>query len=527
MTNLSFSKIATVPDTGLTVGRIYFETSTGLIKVATSTSAYDAFGGVRNAQWNSASQHLIITNANGSTIDLDLSDVASATEVSIAIAGKADKTYVDEELGNKVDKVTGKGLSTNDFTDAFKNKLDGIETSAEKNIIETVKVNGTALTPDASRAVNVTIPTATVTGVKSGDKVLALANKELSTTLGLTYDSATKKINLTGIGSAVIASVDATDFIKDGMVEGVSFDPKTKNLTITFNTESGKEDIEVDLSDLVDTYTAGTGITITGNSIAVNTSTIATVTSVNEVKAKAETAVQTVSASGTAPLTLSASKAGTAVTVSGSVAEMKAATASAAGSAGIVPAPAAGKQASFLRGDGTWAVPTNTNTTYTFANGTAGNFTVTPSGGTAQTVSVGKPATAGTADKVDHALTLTVAGGSTEGTSKYTFDGSAGKALNIVAGSNVTLTPAAGQLTIAATDTKYTHPAGSAASKTSGFYKFSTDSTSHIASVTTVAKADITSLIGSNTYDAYGAASTAETNAKEYADSLLAWSEFE
>lgn len=527
MTNLSFSKIATVPSTGLTVGRIYFETSTGLIKVATSSTVCDAFGGVRDAQWNSASQHLVITNANGSTIDLDLSDVASATEVSIAIAGKADKTYVDEELGNKVDKVTGKGLSTNDFTDAFKNKLDGIETSAEKNIIETVKVNGTALTPDASRAVNVTIPTATVTGVKSGDKVLALASKELSTTLGLTYDSATKKINLTGIGSAVIASVDATDFIKDGMVEGVSFNPDTKMLTITFNTESGKEDIEVDLSDLVDTYTAGTGITITGNSIAVNTSTIATVTSVNEVKAKAETAVQTVSASGTAPLTLSASKTGTAVTVSGSVAEMKAATASAAGSAGIVPAPAAGKQASFLRGDGTWAVPTNTNTTYTFANGTAGNFTVTPSGGTAQTVSVGKPATAGTADKVGHALTLTVAGGSAEGTSKYTFDGSAGKALNIVAGSNVTLTPAAGQLTIAATDTKYTHPAGSAASKTSGFYKFSTDSTSHIASVTTVAKADITSLIGSNTYDAYGAASTAETNAKEYADSLLAWSEFE
>lgn len=41
---------------------------------------------------------------------------------------------------------------------------------------------------------------------------------------------------------------------------------------------------------------------------------------------------------------------------------------------------------------------TNTNTTYTFANGSSGNFTVTPSGGSAQTVSIGKPATAGTAD---------------------------------------------------------------------------------------------------------------------------------
>lgn len=47
---------------------------------------------------------------------------------------------------------------------------------------------------------------------------------------------------------------------------------------------------------------------------------------------------------------------------------MGGATSSAAGSAGLVPAPAAGKQASFLRGDGTWVVPTNT--TYAKANTT-------------------------------------------------------------------------------------------------------------------------------------------------------------
>mgnify|MGYP000074552061 CR=1 FL=1 len=50
-------------------------------------------------------------------------------------------------------------------------------------------------------------------------------------------------------------------------------------------------------------------------------------------------------------------------------ANMKAATASAAGAAGLVPAPAAGKQTSFLRGDGTWVVPTNT--TYGLASTTA------------------------------------------------------------------------------------------------------------------------------------------------------------
>lgn len=50
-------------------------------------------------------------------------------------------------------------------------------------------------------------------------------------------------------------------------------------------------------------------------------------------------------------------------------ANMEAATASAAGAAGLVPAPAAGKQTSFLRGDGTWVVPTNT--TYGLASTTA------------------------------------------------------------------------------------------------------------------------------------------------------------
>ena len=44
---------------------------------------------------------------------------------------------------------------------------------------------------------------------------------------------------------------------------------------------------------------------------------------------------------------------------------MTGATASAAGTAGLVPAPAAGKQTAFLRGDGTWVVPTDTNTHYT------------------------------------------------------------------------------------------------------------------------------------------------------------------
>lgn len=57
------------------------------------------------------------------------------------------------------------------------------------------------------------------------------------------------------------------------------------------------------------------------------------------------------------------------------------------GTAGYVPAPGKGNQNKFFKADGTWAVPTDNNTTYTFSGGT-NQFTVTPSGGSAQTVSV-------------------------------------------------------------------------------------------------------------------------------------------
>lgn len=43
-------------------------------------------------------------------------------------------TAVAQAISTKVDKVTGKGLSTNDFTNADKTKLNGIETGAEANV---------------------------------------------------------------------------------------------------------------------------------------------------------------------------------------------------------------------------------------------------------------------------------------------------------------------------------------------------------------------------------------------------------
>lgn len=67
---------------------------------------------------------------------------------------------INTALSGKVDKVTGKGLSTNDFTTAEKNKLAGIATGAEVNVIDSVSVNGSAL-PITNKAVDITVPTKT------------------------------------------------------------------------------------------------------------------------------------------------------------------------------------------------------------------------------------------------------------------------------------------------------------------------------------------------------------------------------
>lgn len=62
-----------------------------------------------------------------------------------------------QELNTKVDKVSGKGLSTNDYSTAEKSKLASIAEGAQVNVIERIKKNGVAL-PINLKAVDITVP---------------------------------------------------------------------------------------------------------------------------------------------------------------------------------------------------------------------------------------------------------------------------------------------------------------------------------------------------------------------------------
>lgn len=119
-TNLSFQKIATVPTSGLVVGRIYFETSTGMIKVATSATAFDKFGdGVKSASWDESAKTLKIINESGEEISLNLSDVASASAVTTKLAKKlnigvsSDAAGTQSYYGLKKDITAAQTAATN------------------------------------------------------------------------------------------------------------------------------------------------------------------------------------------------------------------------------------------------------------------------------------------------------------------------------------------------------------------------------------------------------------------------------
>lgn len=107
---------------------------------------------------------LVIDKETGNQYLFDADGVwtlISTDEEGIIVEAVAQaNAYTDDVAEGKVDKEEGKGLSENDFTNGYKNKLDGIEGGAQVNVIEVVKRNGVAL-PVTDKAVDVAVPTAT------------------------------------------------------------------------------------------------------------------------------------------------------------------------------------------------------------------------------------------------------------------------------------------------------------------------------------------------------------------------------
>lgn len=126
------------------------------------------------------------------------------------------KTAANTELDKKVDKVTGKGLSTNDYTNAEKTKLTGIATGAEVNKIDAVKVNGTAL-GITDKAVNIDLSNyATKSTTLAGYGITdAYTKDEVNTALGKKANSS-DVYTKTEVNNSLANKLSKTDVIDGG-----------------------------------------------------------------------------------------------------------------------------------------------------------------------------------------------------------------------------------------------------------------------------------------------------------------------
>lgn len=258
------------------------------------------------------------------------------------------KIETDNLLDDKVDKISGKTLSTNDFTDNYKIKLDSIEAGANINKIEVIEVNGEKQ-DITDKTISITIPDSyekaeTYTKIQVDSFLNNKADK--STTLsGYNIDDAYTKLEISGFLDSKVDKIIGKELSSNDYTTT----EKTKLSDIEPKAQVNKlEAIRVNGMTL-SIVNKTTDITIPDSYTKIETD--------NLLLAKQNTLI-----------------AGSNINISGSTISAidttynnyKGATSSLPGVAGLVPAASSSNRYYFLRGDGYWAIPTNT--TYTAGN---------------------------------------------------------------------------------------------------------------------------------------------------------------
>lgn len=250
-----------------------------------------------------------LTKKNGQVVNLDFSSFASTSEVTTVTNQLSQKittleNYVGTDssngLGKKIADVDEKATTAYEALDDTVRNIGnvnnsmiitpspidygtsvalGVRLSAEPGILtlaeDGLKAELPSETPyTGNNAIKINDHQVNLV-INPSDKILSQNATGLLANVGLSYDSEQKRINLTGNDSEIIAYVDATSFVKDGILNTVTLetDPELQDagtyLHFVFNVDSGKEDIFVNVTSLIDVYTSGNGISIQGKTISV------------------------------------------------------------------------------------------------------------------------------------------------------------------------------------------------------------------------------------------------------------------
>ena len=172
---------------------------------------------------------------------------------------EADGSYLSETGSNYIDEAKSLKEADKKLDDAIKAVNDKITKVAAG---DGINVNNSENTDTISIKLN------------TSDKVLTVSPDGLLTNISLKYikrvtegEPSPAKLQLIGKNEEVITDLDVNDFVMDGMLSNAEL--QGDELVLTFNTDSGKEVIRVNLSKYIDVYTAGNGIDVSGKVISV------------------------------------------------------------------------------------------------------------------------------------------------------------------------------------------------------------------------------------------------------------------
>lgn len=225
---------------------IYFATDTGHIYL--NGVLYGGSSEIKVSDAIVENSTLKITYTDGDVKEFDLINlIAKASDTSDGLMSSEDKAIVDEVFANL---NSGMAFISSDQARIIAEVKDGKYTKVE--------------------------------GVTTADNILSLGDdKLLSAKISLSYDDVNKKITLLGKDDAELGSVDASSFIKDGMLEDVTIVEATetdpvgeytsgKFIYFTWKILDGETKTNfIAVSDFVSDYISGNGITIDNNVVKV------------------------------------------------------------------------------------------------------------------------------------------------------------------------------------------------------------------------------------------------------------------
>ncbi len=325
MANLRFKKVSTLPTTGLQEGDILFVKSNSTVYVTEKKSATDTtlvntpfWGGiVKNARMKKASPDATVARVleisymdSTPALEIDFSDIASSSDISAklnalgtritAAQTRADNAY--NLAAGKVSDVKGSGaiVVTGDKTKTVGLVLNTSPTNTVELTQSAPGGGGSAVTGGLSANVKVSVLKPQLDLVGTDEKVLSYDGGFVKSDITMSYDGTDKKIYLYGkdkTKAKAISTIDCKSFVKDGMLEGsalykattatgeVTINGKKYDLSgltanrtyivLVWNTDSGKSPMTIDVTSLIDVYTAGEGLKLTGNQFSVDKTKVA------------------------------------------------------------------------------------------------------------------------------------------------------------------------------------------------------------------------------------------------------------